>query len=259
MSDLNITDSELKTQPEIIIPFNFFSDSYDSILNNIDGLITKTERKMLSFFAFKAYKDGEIFPIQKTIAKKLRIGIRQVKRVIRSLIEKGFLLVTHSSLVERHIYGKGNHYHFLNHEIYGKSCEMSPEMSPEIEIYTFKEKESNKKNKGVSFDPFEFVQRHLKDGKHALSIAEALNSITARMGYIKCPGAYGDKIVEIQSGNYHAADHQQQQEQQQPPTIKQAKTFLEKIGFTPKTIPTFRKNTKNELHQQLRGLKILDF
>ncbi len=254
MSKLNTTSSSLNFQPQIIIPFNYFSSSYDSVLNSIDGLITSTERKLLSFFAFKAYRNGEIYPVQKTIARKLNIGIRQVKRIIQALIRKGFILVTPPSLIERHLYGKGNRYHFLYHEIYATTGKMSPEMSPEKLDSTFNNKKVIKKNKAVSFDPCEFVKRHLDNGKHALSLVDALNAITSKIGYIRHPEAYGNKIVDIQSGNYYSLEHQQQQPS--TPTVQESKTLLEKIGFSPKTIKTGKKHTQNELHQQLRELLI---
>lgn len=255
MTALDTASDASNFQAEIIIPRHFFSTSYDSVLNSIDGILTRTERKLLSLFAFRAYKDGEIFPKQGSIAHKLGICVRQVRRVISSLVKKGFLSVLPPTLVDRHCYGKGNRYHFLNHPAYGPSAKMSSEMSSENAGPSIKDNKVIKKNKGVLFNPYEFVERHLGQGHHAQSIADALNSITARMGSIRHPEAYGNRIVDVQSGNYYAAEHHAADEErkQEPPTA--SLNLLEKLGFQPKSMPKRRVKTQNEIHHEIRAWK----
>ncbi|NWH06825.1 helix-turn-helix domain-containing protein [Desulfobacter latus] len=198
----------------IIIPANIFTNPFAEILNGIHGILTKTERKLLILFERYCYKDGQIFPKIKTLARKLGISTRQVQRLIASLVEKGFLKVVPASLIDRHLYGKGNHYHLLDHPAYHQdekiSSEMSPEMSSETVNHTIYNNKEIKTKSG--FDVFEWLEKNKK--KHAQAIIDALNALTARWPAIKKPFEYAQKIVDVQSGNYNAADHEAQAKQE---------------------------------------------
>lgn len=242
-------------QAETIIPRHFFSESFDSVLNSIDGVLTRSERRLLSLFAFQAYQDGHIFPKQNSIAIKLRLSVRQIRRIIASLIKGGFITVDPSSLVDRHCYRSGNQYHLLNHPAYASMVKMSSEMSYEERQCTFKEKKVIKKNQsqGVSFDPYAFVDRHLKQGKHVQSIADALNAMTARIGSIRNLCAYGSKVISVQSGNYYSTDRILENEERKKDVI--APNLMEKLNFMPKKIPVKKIKSQNDLHQEIRALK----
>ena len=247
-------------QAEIIIPRHFFATSFDHVLNSIDGILTRSERRLLSLFAFRAYKNGEIYPKQYSIACKLGLSVRQVRRVIASLVKKGFVSVIPSSLLARHCYGKGNRYHLLNHPAYDSMARRSPEMSPEERPATINKSKVIKKNKGVSFDPYAFVERHLLQGKHALSIVEALNGITKRMGSIRNLEGYGNQVVAIQSGNYYArdleaADEVRKKEPETPNQMEGQGFSLEGCGLMVKRLPTRRIKTQNDLHQEIRAMQ----
>ena len=198
----------------IIIPRNAFKSPFSAILNGIHGIITKTERKLLILFERYCYKDGQIFPKIKTLAGKLELSTRQVQRLIVSLVKKGFLKVVPASLIDRHLYGKGNHYHLLDHPAYHQdkkiSPEMSSEMSPKTEDHTTYNNKRIKTKDG--FDILEWLEKNKE--KHSQAIIDALNALTARWPSIKLPGQYAQKIVDVQSGNYNAVDYEAQAKQE---------------------------------------------
>ena len=253
MTNSDTASNSSTFQAETIIPRHFFSVSYDRVLNSIDGVLTRSERRLLSLFAFRAYKDGEIFPKQGSIAQKLRICVRQVRRIISSLIQKGFIKVVSPSLVDRHCYGKGNRYHLLNNSAYDPMRRMSSERSFDEAEPTINKKKWIKKEQGqgVPFDPYEFVKQHLENGAHVQSVIEALNGITAKMESIGNPKGYGDKIVKIQSGNHYSADLRATDEKRKQELIP---NFLGKLGLN-KAMPTKQIKTQNDLHQEVRAMK----
>ncbi len=127
-----------------IIPYNAFRGRYHEVLFSLqkDKHITNSERQYLYELSKFAYRDGRCFPRQKTIAKKLGLCSRQVRRITTSLRLKGLTDVRKPDLVERHLYRKGNEYFFLFHELYrpflkGNNPEMSSEMSSENSYHTF--------------------------------------------------------------------------------------------------------------------------
>lgn len=191
---------------QIIIPTQNFHSPFNEILNGIHGMITKSERRLLLLFERHCYKDGQIYPKQATIAYKLGLTVRQVRRLIVSLVKKGFLAVVKSSLVDRHIYGKGNRYHLLNHPAYGK---MSPEMSSEKPAHTIYKNKYIKTKSG--FNVVEWIENN--QHKHGQAIIDALNTLTARWPSIRLPGQYAQKIINIQSGNYAETDYQAAEQQ----------------------------------------------
>jgi len=212
-----------------IVPSQVFDKPYSKILNSIDGLITKTERKMLLMFERFCYKDGLIFPKQSTIATKLNLSQRQVIRIINSLKSKGFISVTKPSLNERHLYGKGNNYNMLNHPSYDyhksyddyEACEdvqknFSNDMSHEMTLKMSYENEDhtiiyNKRLKETKrFDEELFLLKN--KNKHPMAIEDALRSLKAKWETIKAPMAYAQKIVDVQSGNYNASDFYSQED-----------------------------------------------
>lgn len=190
----------------MIIPRQNFTSPFPEILNNIHGVITKSERKLLILFERFAYKDGKIFPKQATIAKKMGISTRQVKNLIASLIKKGFIKVIAPSLVDRHLYGKGNSYHLLDHPAYHQEPgRISPEISPENADHTIYNNKDIKNKSRFDFDIVEFLKRN--QHAHGQAIIDALNTLTARWPSIRFPGQYAQKIVDVQGGNYAEADH----------------------------------------------------
>lgn len=212
-----------------IVPSQIFDKPYSKILNSIDGIINKTERKMLLMFERFCYKDGLIFPKQSTIATKLNLSQRQVIRVINSLKSKGFISVTKPSLKDRHLYGKGNNYNMLNHPSYDyhksyddyiafeevqknfsndMSHEMTPKMSHENTDHTIIYNKRVKETK--RFDEEFFLLKN--KNKHPMAIEDALRSLKAKWETIKAPMAYAQKIVDVQSGNYNASDFYNQEQ-----------------------------------------------
>lgn len=203
-----------------IIPANTFTSPYPQILNNIHGVITKTERKLLILFERYCYKDGRVYPKQKTLAFKLGITVRQVRRLITSLVKKGFVKVVPASLVDRHLYGKGNQYHLLNHPAYGK---MSGQVSSEKADHTIIENNKYIKPK-CSFNIVEWIEKN--QHKHGQAIIDALNTLCARWPSIKKPAEYAQAIVNIQSGNYAEQDHTAAEQQ----AATEIQTGYEKIA-----------------------------
>lgn len=281
-------------QAQIIIPYNYFVKPYIALLNSIDGILTPTERKVLSFLAFRGYKDGKIFPKRENIAKKINRCPDQVTRVIKSLVEKGFLWVERSSTVERHVFRKSNRYHFLNHPIYDefektpippdpippdktrlhsirdrfdqirsrlvrsrliRSAPMSYETSGDPtylyrEIFKKEHREKGVFLKGKkAFDPDKFRAVHLARGVHPLAIDEAIRGVLIGKD-IRHPYSYGFHIINIQSGNYYAADaevaHKVIKEKERGPVAN----FLAMVGLSPPTKE--KKVTKEELIAKAR-------
>ena len=187
---------------EIIIPRQDFQIPFNSILNNIHGILTQSERKLLILFERYCFKDGRIYPKQKTLAYKLKMSVRQIQRLISSLVKKGFLAVVESSLLNRHLFGQGNSYHLLNNKAY--VAKMSPEMSPEKQDHTIN-KNKYIKTKKSGFNVLTWLEQN--KAKHGQAIIDALNTLTARWTTIKKPEAYAQKIVDVQSGNYFEAEH----------------------------------------------------
>jgi len=217
-------------QPLPIIPSKFFSEPYQEILNKIDGIVTRSERRLLSLLERYCYKDGKIFPKQKSIAFKLGITIRQVKRLIKSLQEKGFVKVDVATLVDRHLFGKGNTYHLLNNPAYPQ---MSPEMSPEKADYTIiRNKEIKNQN---SFDILEWLKDN--GARHEKSIVDALKELTRRWPKIKFPGMYAQQVVDIKSGNYHAQDHAADVVQEAKEIKVGYAKLADKMGFSMERTP----------------------
>lgn len=234
---------------DILIPSQTFSEPFPKILNKIDGVITKTERKLLILFNNYCYKDGLIFPKQKTIAYKLGISKRQVKRLIKSLQEKMFIKVIPSNLNDRHLYGKGNTYSLLNHALYQQeskkiSKQMSPEMSPCDGNVSFI-RENNKKLKSSSdFNIVEFLKKNQK--KHGQAIIDALNALTKRWPSIKFHDQYAQKIVDIQSGNYNAVDYEQESKEEVQEINTGYAKIAEKMGFNLNSMDRYQKEENSQ-------------
>lgn len=197
----------------MIIPSQTFTSPYPEILNSIDGVITKTERKLLILFEKYCYRDGRIFPKIKTIAWKLDISTRQVQRLIASLVKKGFIKVIPASLLHRHLYGKGNQYHLLDHPAYHRDqSKMSSEMFHEIQDHTIYNNKYIKNKNGSDFNILKWLEQNKE--KHGQAILDALNALTARWPSIRLPSQYAQTIVDVQSGNYNAADYTAQAKQE---------------------------------------------
>jgi len=207
-----------------IIPQKTFQIPYQKVLNGIDGVITKTERRLLALLERFCFLDGKIYPKQKTMAQKLGLTVRQIKRIISALVKKGFIMVVPAGLVDRHCYGKGNSYHLLNHPAYGK---MSPEMSPKNRDSTLYN------NKGVKnkscFDVLEWLDRN--KSKHPQAVVDALKELTRRWPSIKFPGKYAQTIVDVQSGNYNESDHMAQVQAETADTTAGIAQVAQRIGF----------------------------
>lgn len=189
---------------QIIVPRQNFQNPFPEILNGIQGIITRSERKLLILFERHCFNDGLIYPKQKTIAYKLGLTARQVRRLIASLVKKGFLAVVKSSLVDRHVYGKGNQYHLLDNPAYHQNQgKMSCEMTSDNPVHTTYKNKYIKPKSG--FNIVEWIERN--QHKHGQAIVDALNALTAKWPSIRLPGHYAQKIVDIQSGNYAETDH----------------------------------------------------
>ncbi len=195
---------------QIIIPRQTFTSPFQQILNGINGVITKSERKLLILFERYCYQDGKIFPKQSSLAFKLGITVRQVQRLIASLVKKGFIAVIPSNLVDRHLFGQGNRYHLLDHEAYhqAEKSKMSSQMSSENGSHTINKNKDIKTKSCSDFNIVEFLKRN--QHRHGQAIIDALNALVARWPSIRLPGQYAQKIVDIQSGNYSEQDHQAQ-------------------------------------------------
>lgn len=239
---------------EILIPSQTFNEPFNKVLNKIDGVITKTERKLLILFEGYCYKDGLIFPKQKTIAYKLGISKRQVIRVIKSLQDKMFIKVNPSNLLDRHLYGKGNSYHLLDHSVYQDSkkilSSMSHEMSSETGDVSFIENKLIKHKSGSDFDIVEFLKKN--QTKHHQAIIDALNALTARWPSIKNPMNYANKIISVQSGNYNASDYEQQAAQETKEINAGYVKIVQEIGFDLESIDRHQKEeTTQEIAKRL--------
>lgn len=234
---------------EVIIPSKTFSDPYHKILNKIDGVITKTERKLLILFERYCFKDGLIFPKQSTIAYKLGISKRQVVRLIKSLQEKKFISVAKPTLVEKHLYGKGNKYCLLDHPVYHqdqKSKKICQQMSPEVasnssDASLYKNKVIKNKS---SFDLIAFLEKNQK--KHAMAIVDALKALTARWPSIKFPDQYAQKIIDIQSGNYNAVDYEQESKEEVQEINTGYAKIAQKMGFNLNPIDRYQKEENSQ-------------
>jgi len=209
-----------------IIPSKTFPIPFQKVLNKIDGIITSTERKLLCLFERYCYQDGLIYPKRITIAAKLGIKPRQVSNLIRSLVDKGFISVFKAALVDRHLYGKGNSYTMLFHAAYGK---IAPENAPENPDSTLLKNYKDIKTRS-GFNVIEFLERNSQ--AHPAAIVDALKELTKRWPSIKFPDKYAQKVVDIQSGNYNAADHADQVKEDTPKIMAGMATLAGKIGFS---------------------------
>ena len=227
----NITAPAQTFQPSFIIPSKTFTEPFQQILNNIDGILTRSERKLLSLMERYCYQDGKIYPKQKTIAFKMSITARQIRRLIKSLREKGFLSVVSSSLVDRHLYGKGNSYHLLNNPAYGQ---MSGEMSSQNQDHTLLKNYKDIKTKG-GFNILSWLKNN--GVRHEQSIVDALAALTRRWDKIRFPGLYMQQVVDVQSGNYHAQDHEAQVKQEAQDIPPGTAKLASLIGFSMNRMP----------------------
>ena len=148
--------------------------------------ITKTERRLLALLERFCFQDGKIYPKRTTIAAKLGIKPRQVSNLVASLVKKGFIAVVPAGLLDRHLYGKGNRYHLLDHPVYGK---IAPENAPQNGNPTIY------KNKGVKnkscFDVIAWLEKNT--GKHPMAVVDALKELTKRWPSIRFPGHYAKR------------------------------------------------------------------
>ena len=236
---------------EIIIPRQDFQIPFNSILNNIHGILTKSERRLLNLFERYCFKDGRIYPKQSTIAYKLKISVRQVQRLIASLVEKGFLYVVKSCLMDRHLFGQGNSYHLLNNDAY--QAKMSPEMSCEKHDHTNYNNKEIKTQSG--FNILTWLEQNKE--KHGQAIIDALNTLTAKWTTIKFPGQYAQKIVDVQSGNYFESEHAADVEQEKAEIYTGYEKIAARVGFnlsggrnipeTPQEIAARMNRQRNEI------------
>lgn len=232
-----------------IIPQKTFSIPFQRVLNGIDGVVTRTERRLLALLERFCYQDGRIYPKQNTLAFKLGVTVRQIQRLISALISKGFIMVVPSALVDRHCYGKGNSYHLLNHPAYGK---MSPEMSVENQDPTIN---INKRVKNKSgFDVLEWLDKN--KGKHPQAVVDALKELTKRWPSIKFPGKYAQAVVDVQSGNYTEKDHVAQAQAETADTTAGIARIAEKIGFCLPGfgLPKKKQNTPKDRNAEVNAL-----
>jgi len=116
---------------ERIIPFQKFNENYLGIIYNpaFPDILTVTEKKLLKLLNEYAFKDGNCYPRQSTLAFKMQCSSRQIRRLTKSLEEKKFIEIERPTLIERHLFKKSSHYFFLWHPVY--ETLMSPEMSGE--------------------------------------------------------------------------------------------------------------------------------
>jgi len=95
-----------------------FRTLYPIILNEIDGIITLTERKFMLVLAKSCDGNAKTRILQSDIASELGVTVRTVSKLVASLVKKEFIDVIPASLIDRHMYGKGNQYCILNHPAY---------------------------------------------------------------------------------------------------------------------------------------------
>ena len=227
-----------------IIPAKTFPLPFPKVLNKIQGIITSTERKLLCLFERYCYQDGLIYPKRITIAAKLGIKPRQVSNLIRSLVDKGFISVAKAALVDRHLYGKGNHYSMLFHAAYGK---IAPEIAPENGDSTLLKNYKGIKTKS-GFNVIEFLERNAQ--AHPSAVVDALKELTKRWPSIKFPDKYAQTVVDIQSGNYFAQDHMAQVKEDTPKIMDTIAQVAHKIGFS---LPGIGQATKKKGTNQDRN------
>ncbi len=89
-----------------LIPVKKFAEPFIKVLNKIHGILTWTERRLLALLGDYCYEDGWIYPKQITIADKLQIDVRHVRRLVKSLVQKKFMVVQSPDLVDRHLFGR---------------------------------------------------------------------------------------------------------------------------------------------------------
>ena len=178
---------------------------------------------------------------------------RGVRDNLSWLADHGYIERQAPTPSERRKHGTPNSYRILKSWFSEKVASVFAPVEkkpPVIENKSIKGKIEKKNNKGVVFDPYKFVTKHLGKGIHPLALADALNGITKRMGWIRHPEAYGDKIVTIQSGNYHAAEHHAADKVRKQEPLP---NLLGKLGLN-KAMPTKQIKTQNDLHQEIRAM-----
>lgn len=179
-----------------LIPLKKFAEPFSKVLDKIIGLVTKTERKLLYWLEYYCMEDGLIYPKQKTLASRLGVNERHVRRLLNSLVKKKFVEVVHASLVDRHLFGMANRYKLLNHPIYiAIAVEMSSETGG-VPYYTvFKSNQAHAYLNGpLSDDRF----CGLNADKDPQDIFDALQITRKKMEngkYIRFPMRFAQKIV----------------------------------------------------------------
>ena len=117
------------------IPFQAFDGRYLDILyhSSFPDILTVTEKKLLKLLNEYAFMDGRCYPRQTTLAGRLDCTTRQIRRLVRSLEQKGFIEVERPGLVARHVLRRTCHYFFLRHPVYETvmSAQMSAENRPD--------------------------------------------------------------------------------------------------------------------------------
>ena len=84
-------------------------------------------------------------------------------------------------------------------------------------------------------------------GKHPMAVVDALKELTKRWPSIRFPGHYAQKVVDIQSGNYNAADHAAAAKQEGAEIQAGAALVAQRIGFS---LPGMGKSAKQERNPQ---------
>ncbi|MBW2100371.1 MAG: helix-turn-helix domain-containing protein, partial [Deltaproteobacteria bacterium] len=230
---------------EIIIPFQTFGGKYLDILYSpyFSDILTATEKLMLKTLNGFAFKDGDCYPRQTTLAYKLECTTRTVKNLIRSLVDKKFIAVLSPTLMERHLLHKTNRYFFLWHPAYeivqmaDEKAVFSPQISPENAAPSFininqqilkTPAAPNVENEKVDFDdicaeikrhdtrfnPAAFIGKYIKQFP-APAIEETLHAISKKLTDCIKSGlptaafeawGYGVTIIKRIGPNYNEAE-----------------------------------------------------
>ncbi|MEE4359575.1 MAG: helix-turn-helix domain-containing protein [Desulfococcaceae bacterium] len=122
-------DQKIKTEVgKSFIPYQTFPENnYLPVLDNLlkREIITYSEKEMLRILNKFSYKDGECFPGQKRLEDEIGLKNGQVRNILRSLENKGFIRIDRPKPIQRHLFRKHNSYFFLWHIAYYDYVEKS--------------------------------------------------------------------------------------------------------------------------------------
>jgi len=109
---------------KIINPYKMFQGAFIPNAIMTQKSLSQSAKLMWARLAQFAGKDGRCFPKIEKLGEEIGISRAQAKRVIKELVEQGFIIVRHATGKEKLMH-KSNEYFFLDHPCFGNNYDPS--------------------------------------------------------------------------------------------------------------------------------------